>query len=83
VSDEHSANADVAGTSYLEACASRDKGDANRTPDELPDTRIFRLVKWLIPLVISTSYRGARCLICITVRHGAQLMHANVTRGPG
>jgi hypothetical protein len=42
---------------------------------------LFRLVKWLILPVISTSYRGARCLICITVRDGAQLMHANLTRG--
>ena len=31
-------------------------------------------------LELSTSYRGARCLNCITVHNDAQLIHAKLTQ---
>jgi hypothetical protein len=33
----------------------------------------------LIPLIFITSYRGVRCLICITLPNDAQLFHAEFT----
>jgi hypothetical protein len=42
---------------------------------------LFRLAKCLILLLFSTSYRDARCLICITLLDGAELMYANLKHG--
>ena len=47
----------------------------NRTTD----TRIFSLSAGCLWLYLSVSYRGVRCLVCITVHNDAQLIHANLT----
>ena len=43
------------------------------------DTRIFSLIVLALRLLFSIGYQDARCSICITVRDGAQLIHAMLT----
>ena len=47
--------------------------------DFLLDTRIFSREQGRFRLYISKSYRGIRCLNCITVHNDAQLIYANLT----
>jgi hypothetical protein len=52
---------------------------ASEASPSTTDTRIFSRVTERLRSYISESYRDVRCPICITVRDGAQLIHANFT----
>jgi hypothetical protein len=47
---------------------------------QLAKVSLFRTPVEALRLFFSVSYRGVRCLTCITMHNGAQLIHVNLTQ---